>query len=84
MAEAEREEFALRGYVLEAVRENQDWFVLYPQTGSYIGKVLVRPHNPKGPFIAYYGSTQISDSHPNLEDAVDAVARRLAQRNGAA
>lgn len=77
MAIQERQEFVLRGQVLDAIRENTDWFIYSPSTKNYIGKVLVRPHSTKGPYIAYLGLDEISDNHPTLESAVDSIARRL-------
>lgn len=77
MAVQEREQFVLRGQVLDAIRENLDWFVYSPDTSAYIGKVLVRPHSPKGPFVAFLEYEEISDNHPTLESAVDSIARRL-------
>jgi hypothetical protein len=75
MPNQEREEFVLRGVALEAIRENLDWFVYSNVTKRYVGKVLVRSHSPRGPFIAFYGSKEIADGQPSLEGAVDAIAR---------
>ena len=78
MAGREREEFILRGQVRDAIRENTDGFIYSPSTMAYIGKALVRPYSTQGPYIAYLEFEEISDNHPTLESAVDAIARRRA------
>jgi hypothetical protein len=71
---AETIDFEVQGQVLQAVRETQDWFVYSPEAGKYVGKVLIRPHSPKGPYIAYLERKEVSDNHPDLESAVESIA----------
>lgn len=78
----EQEEFVLRGHALTANRENQDWFVYSGEVQNYIGKVIVRPHSVKGPFIAFFGREEVSDRHPDLESAIDSIALRLSLSAG--
>jgi hypothetical protein len=78
---AETQEFFLRGKSLQAIREAQDWFVYSPEAERYVGKVLVRPHSTKGPYIAFLERDEVSDNHQDLESAVDSIAFWLANSN---
>jgi hypothetical protein len=75
---AETVDYSARGYVFQAVREGQDWFVYNQDAGRYIGKVLVRPHSTKGPFIAFMDRDEISDNHGDLDNALESIAERFA------
>ena len=79
----ESQSFDVRSTTYEAIREGIDWFVYHPDEGSYIGKVLSRPHRRDGPLIAYYRDALLGGMVETLGDVVDLIDRaRSASGNG--
>jgi hypothetical protein len=73
---AVQETNVLSGTITNGVCVNADWIISNPVARSCVGQALVRRHSTQGPYIAYFGSAEVSVNRPSVEP--DSVARRIA------
>lgn len=65
----------VRGNEYVLVREDVDYFVYSAIDQKYIGKVLFRPHDRQGPYIAFYEENRIGEALNDLDEAVELIDR---------
>lgn len=57
------------------IREGIDWFVYYDSERRYVGKILLRPHDREGPYIAFFRDERVGKMLLNVEDCVALIDR---------